>query len=102
MNPIQEEAARLIAIEIARLTDVADAAACAALIAQRSAVDARLNYQSARTTAAANAMRIASINEYLAVDALIDAGDAVKAGRAARELLITALRGEEAERSCTV
>ena len=101
MNLIQEEAARLIAMEIARLTDVADAAARAADIAQESAIDARLNYQSVRTTAAANAMRIASINEYLAVDALVDANDAAKVGCAAREFLIAALTAEEAERSST-
>jgi hypothetical protein len=102
MNLIQEEAVRLIAIEIARLTNVADAAARAARIAHESAANALMFYQSARTAAAENAMRSASINEYLALDYLVDAEDAVKAGVAAREFVIAALTAEEEEKSRTV
>ena len=98
MKPIQKEALRLIAIEIARLTKVADAAARAARIAHKRAAEARMCYQSVRTTAAEEAMLSTSINEYMAIDNLVDADDAVKAGVAAREVVMAALKAEAQEK----
>lgn len=98
MNTIQREALRLIVMQIARLTKIADATEHAARTARERAAGARMYYQSAPTAAAENVMLRASIREYLAVQNFVEAEDAVTAGFAAREFVIAALRAEEHEK----
>lgn len=98
MNALQREALRPIAMQIARLTKIADATEHVARAARERAADARMYYQSTRTAAAENAMLRASIREYLAFQNFLEAEDAVKAGFAAREFVMAALREEEREK----
>ena len=98
MNALQREALRLIAMQIARLIEIADAAEDAACTARERAVDARVYYRSAPTTAAENAMLRASIREDLAFQKFLEAEDAVTGGFAVREFVMAALRTEEWEK----
>ncbi len=98
MNTIQREALRRIVLQIARLIKIADAAEDAACAARERAADARVYYQSARTTAAENAMLRASIREDLEFQKFLEAEDAVTGGFAAREFVMAALRTEEWEK----
>ncbi len=101
MNPIQREALRLIVMQIAQLIKMADAAEHAARTTRERASDARMSYQLAPTAAAENAMLRASIRKHLAFQNCFEADDAVKAGFAAREFVMAALRDEERKKPRT-
>ena len=95
MKRIQREVVLSIAMQIARLADIADAKEHFARVAHESAVDVRILYQQSKSPVAERALFRASKRETQAILDFMEAAEAVRSGRQALHFVLEAGKAGE-------